>query len=94
MSKLIMKAENGEIGRSKQQQHGETGRSKQQQQHGETVCSCSLKSTEKLSPEILFLPKAHLVNGLNGPNVQQLVVKEHSNAKGDVLVQEIVMEPW
>ena len=34
--------------------------------------------------------KVHLVNGLNGHNVLQLVAKEHSNAKGDALVQEIV----
>ena len=35
--------------------------------------------------------KAHLVNGLNGRNVLQLVVKEHVSAKGVVLDQGIVM---
>ena len=35
--------------------------------------------------------KAHLVNGLNGHNVLQLVVKEHVSAKGVVLDQGIVM---
>ena len=35
--------------------------------------------------------KVHLVNGLNGHNVLQLVVKEHVSAKGVVLDQGIVM---
>ena len=35
---------------------------------------------------------AHLVDGLNGQNVQQLVAKENNNVIGNVLVQEIVMD--
>ena len=41
---------------------------------------------------IYQVAKAHLVNGLNGHNVQHIVTKENNNAKGNVLVQEIVME--
>ena len=37
------------------------------------------------------IAKVHLVSGQIGQHVQQLVVKEHSNAKGDVMVQEIAM---
>ena len=36
--------------------------------------------------------KVHLINGLNGPHVHQLVAKENNNAKGNVLVQEIVLD--
>ena len=32
------------------------------------------------------------MNGLYGQNVQQLVAKETNNAKGNVLVQEIVLD--
>ena len=38
------------------------------------------------------LVKVHLVNGLNGPNVQYFLTKENINAKGNVLVQEIVLD--
>ena len=38
------------------------------------------------------LVKVHLVNGLNGPNVQYFLTKENNNAKGNVLVQEIVLD--
>ena len=40
---------------------------------------------------IYKVAKEHLVSGLNGPNVQQLVAKENNNAKGNVLVQGIVI---
>ena len=40
---------------------------------------------------IYKVAKEHLVSGLNGPNVQKLVAKEHKNAKENALVQEIVM---
>ena len=36
--------------------------------------------------------KVHLINGLNGPHVHQLVAKDTQSAKGNVLVQEIVLD--
>ena len=42
--------------------------------------------------QIYQVAKEHLVDGLNGQNVQQLVAKENNNAKGNVLVQEIVLD--
>ena len=43
------------------------------------------------SVPIYQVAKEYLVNGLYGQNVQQIVAKENNNAKGNVLVQEIVM---